>query len=92
MHRWGMGMLCLAALIAYVQRSALSVPTKNIQADLGIDASAMGWVMATWYWGYAILQVPAGWIADSVGSRKALAIYAFAWSILTGVAGFSGSF
>ena len=92
MHRWGMGMLCLAALIAYVQRSALSVPTKNIQADLGIDASAMGWVMATWYWGYAILQVPAGWIADSIGSRKALAIYAFAWSILTGVAGFSGSF
>lgn len=86
MHRWGMGMLCLAALIAYVQRSALSVPTKNIQADLGFDASSMGWVMAVWYWGYAILQVPAGWMADSMGSRKALTIYALSWSILTGLA------
>src|SRR5205085_3972311 len=36
--------------------------------------------------------VPAGWLADRWGSRKALVLYAVLWSVLTGSIGLCGSF
>jgi MFS family permease len=78
-------LLVLAAVIAYVQRNAISVPTKDIQRDLGFDEAAMGVVMGAWYWGYAFLQLPAGWLADRWGSRLALVLFAVLWSLFTGV-------
>ncbi|RLS54579.1 MAG: MFS transporter, partial [Planctomycetota bacterium] len=91
--RYGvLGMLCVAALIAYVQRSAISVPAKIIQQELGMDAASMGLVMAVWYWGYALFQIPSGWLADYLGSRKALVFYAITWSVFTAIAGLATSY
>jgi sugar phosphate permease len=87
-----LSLLCLMAVIAYVQRSAVSVPSASIQRDLRLDAQSMGLVMAVWYWGYAALQIPAGWLADRWGSRLALTIYATVWSLLTGLAGLATGF
>ena len=84
-----LGLLCVAAVIAYVQRSAISVPSTVIQHDLHLDDGTMGLVMAVWYWSYAALQVPSGWLADRWGSRRTLAAYALVWSLLTGAAGFA---
>jgi MFS family permease len=77
----------VATVIAYVQRSAIGVPSKAIEADLGIGPREMGLVMGTWYWGYALCQLPAGWLADRWGSKAALALYAVLWSALTGAVG-----
>ncbi len=91
--RYGvLGMLCVAALIAYVQRSAISVPAKIIQQEFGMDAASMGLLMAVWYWGYALFQIPSGWLADYLGSRKALVLYAITWSIFTAIAGLATSY
>lgn len=85
-------LVCLAAVIAYVQRTALTVPTKDVQRDLEITERGMGLVMACWYWGYALLQVPAGWITDRLGSKRALALFVAAWSGLTGLAALAGGY
>lgn len=85
-------LLCIAAVIAYVQRNAISVPTKVIQADLGFDEVAMGFVLGSWYWGYAVLQLPAGWLADRWGSRASIVLYAACWSVLTGLTGLATDF
>ena len=85
--------LCAATVIAYLQRSALGVPSKSIESDLGIDPQAMGLVWLAWYAGYAAFQLPAGWVADRIGSKAALISFAVVWSILTAVTGaatFSG--
>src|SRR5437868_6466113 len=87
-----LALLCLAAVIAYVQRSAISVPTKAIEADLGIGPAEMGAVLSAWYWGYAAFQLPAGWLADRWGSRRAVVLYAALWSALTGLAGAADSY
>jgi len=52
----------------------------------------MGLVMAVWYWGYALFQIPSGWLADYLGSRKALVFYAITWSIFTAIAGLATSY
>ncbi|MBX9627988.1 MAG: MFS transporter [Gemmataceae bacterium] len=84
--------LCLATVVAYVQRTAMSVPAKTIQADLGIGPKELGLVMGVWYWVYAACQLPSGWLADRLGSKPALVLFAVGWSVLTGLAGLAGGF
>ena len=79
--------LCVITVVAYVQRLALSAPTKIIEGELGLGPEDMGAVMAVWYWGYALAQLPAGWLADRLGSKPALVLSAVAWSVLTALTG-----
>ncbi len=92
MRTWVLILLCLVAVIAYVQRIAISVPAGDIQRDLGFGTAAMGWVMTAWYTGYAALQIPCGWLADRWGSRRALTVYAMVWSLLTGATALATDF
>lgn len=87
-----LALVCLAAVIAYVQRTALTVPTQTIQADLGISERGMGLILGCWYWSYAVLQVPAGWVTDQLGSKRALLLFVVVWSALTGLAGLSAGY
>ena len=87
-----LGFLCLATVVAYVQRTALAVPSKAIEAEFGLADGGLGLVMAVWYWSYAACQLPAGWLADRLGSKPALVLFAVGWSLLTGLAGLAGGF
>jgi len=83
-----LALLCLAAVIAYIQRAAISVPLSHIAADLHVDlARDMGWVQSAWYFGYAAMQLPSGWLADRIGSRLGLVLFCAAWSLLTLITG-----
>jgi MFS family permease len=86
--------LCLSAVIAYVQRAALSVPAAEIARDLRFTdfARDMGWVQTTWYFCYGLMQLPSGWLADRLGSRRALAIFSVAWSVATLLSAFATDF
>src|SRR5262245_41807159 len=84
--------LCAATVIAYLQRSALGVPSKQIESDLGITSQDMGLVWLAWYTGYALFQVPSGWVADRIGSKPALIIFAVLWSVLTAATGTATGF
>lgn len=77
--------LCLSAAIAYVQRSALSVPAAEIATDLKFEnlARDMGWIQSVWYLCYGLMQLPSGWLADRIGSRWGLALLSVVWSLAT---------
>ena len=77
--------LCACAAIAYIQRAALSVPATEIAGQLQFDdlARDMGWIQSAWYFSYGIMQIPSGWLADRLGSRRALALFALVWSLAT---------
>ena len=70
--------LCAVTVIAYLQRSAISVPTQQIELDLGLNPQLMGIVFLAWYVGYAAFQVPSGWVADRIGLLSALQLLPFA--------------
>lgn len=95
MRYWVLTLLCLAAVIAYVQRSAISVPAERIGRELGLGDDAktgMGLVMGAWYWAYALLQLPSGWLADRIGAKPALVVFCAGWSVMTGCVGLAGDF
>jgi MFS family permease len=82
--RYGvLAFLCAGAVIAYVQRLGLNVAEETLRGDLGLNKEQMGQVMAAWYLGYAIFQLPSGWLADRWGSKRALVFLAIGWSVLT---------
>ena len=86
--RWLIIWMCfLANAISFIDRANLSIAAPAIRADLNIDAATMGWVLSTFFWTYAIMQLPAGWLIDKVGVRISLAFAVVWWSLFTAATG-----
>lgn len=84
--------LCLIAVISYVQRTGINSIKGPICDGLGIDTEQFGALGSAWLVGYAIMQVPAGWLADRFGGRIVLVSLAILWSILTALLGWCDNF
>jgi ACS family glucarate transporter-like MFS transporter len=82
--------LCLAATIAYVQRNSLGVAESTIRSQLEISKDAMGWIGAAFFASYALFQLPSGWAAHVLGSRRALPLFSALWSAATGCMALGG--
>ena len=87
------------AIVAYVQRSAISVPLQEIGRDLSAEATwfgdatrALGFLQSAWHFGYAVFQIPAGRLADRIGGRRAIVLLAMLWSVATAAAGCAASY
>ena len=86
--RWLIIWMCfLANAISYIDRANLSIAAPGIRAELGIDAATMGWVLSTFFWTYAVMQLPAGWFVDRVGVRISLVFAVTWWSLFTAATG-----
>jgi D-galactonate transporter len=82
--RWGMIALCFTATaINYIDRANLSAAVPSIQSDLGIDPSTMGIVLSGFFYSYAIMQLPSGWLIDRFGVKPMYAVAVAWWSVFT---------
>lgn len=83
------GISVLMAFIMYLDRVCLGeiVKSSSFLSDLKIPRTDIGDIQAGFFWTYALLQVPAGWISDRFGARRMLTIYILSWSLLTGLTG-----
>src|SRR5436309_10600958 len=79
--------LFVLSLILYIDRAAISSAKNAIAADLSLSDTEMGFVLGALSLGYAIAQLPAGWLADRVGPRLTLAAGVSLWSGLTALSG-----
>jgi ACS family glucarate transporter-like MFS transporter len=85
---WLLVLLFSAMLISYVHRSALSVAAPFISADLNLSKAEMGILLSSFFWVYAFMQVPAGWIVDRFGVRRAYSLGFVFWSLASTLTGF----
>ncbi len=84
MVRWRvLSILVLVSFCAYVLRSNLSLAPQAMMSDLGLTEVQWGWVMAAFPLGYALFQFPGGVFADRIGPRRAIALIAVLWGLLT---------
>jgi len=73
----------------YMDRACISNAAEPMQEALKISPTMWGWILGIFGFGYALFQIPSGWIADRFGPRKALGLVVAFWStftILTGAA------
>ena len=54
---------------------------------LRMSKQQLGGVLGAFFFTYALMQVPAGWLSDRFGARRALSIYILGWSGLTAITG-----
>jgi MFS family permease len=69
---WGLG-ACLY-LIAFYQRVAPAVITRELSREFGLSAAALGNLSAFYYYSYVVVQIPTGLLADRWGPRRVLAL------------------
>jgi MFS family permease len=78
-----LGLTVAAYLITYMDRVNISSAVPVIQKELGYSTITMGWILSSFRWGYALFQIPGGWLGDRIGPRRALALIVTWWSIFT---------
>ena len=69
-RRWVvLALVCLAILVAYVDRGNLSIATVEIMRDFRLSPVYAGTLLSAFFWTYGLFQIPAGFIIDRYGIR-----------------------
>jgi MFS family permease len=75
-------LLLLMITIGYVDRINVSVAGPLVKADLGLSNAQLGILYSAFFWGYAALMVPGGWLIDRVGKHFVLPLAVLFWSVV----------
>lgn len=77
---WG-AIICTLAALFYVYdyfiQVAPSVMVNDLMRDFSIGAGDLGVLSACFFYSYALMQIPAGWMLDYLGARKLLSLAVF---------------
>ncbi|MBV8818882.1 MAG: MFS transporter [Acidobacteriaceae bacterium] len=76
-------MTVAAYMITYMDRVVISSAAPSMQKELGLSLVTMGWILASFRWGYSLFQIPGGWLGDRIGPRRALSLIVAWWSAFT---------
>lgn len=80
------------AILAYIDRVAISMAAPEMMRDLGFDKVQMGWVFSSFAIAYALFEIPGGWLGDKMGPRKVLMRIVVWWSVFTALTGIVRSY
>lgn len=76
----------------YMDRACIASAADYIIKDLSLTKEMFGLILGIFAVGYALFQVPSGWVADRFGARKALTVVVTVWSMFTALTGAARSF
>ncbi len=80
-------LLALSVLINYIDRSNLSIAAELIKHEIHINDFQLGTLLSAFFWTYALMQIPAGWLVDRFDVKWVFAAGFFLWSLSTAVTG-----
>ncbi len=82
-------LLSMGMVIAYIDRTSLSVAiaAPEFRTYFSLTDSQRGLLNSAFFWSYALLQIPAGWIVDRKGVKTPYAISFLIWSLISAATG-----
>jgi ACS family D-galactonate transporter-like MFS transporter len=93
-RRWAIiGLLSLGMVIAYVSRSNLSIVLvlPDFIKSFHLSDTDRGVLNSAFFWAYAVLQIPAGWVVDRYGVKLPYAVSFLFWCIASALTAFTGT-
>jgi MFS transporter, ACS family, D-galactonate transporter len=80
---WLLALLFTGMLISYGQRGALSVAVaaSTMSLDLQLSEASIGILLSAFFWVYSFTQMPAGWLVDRFGVKRAYSLGFIFWSL-----------
>jgi MFS family permease len=91
--RWSVViLLACAVFINYIDRGAMPLAANLIQDELSLSAEKLSWLFGAFFWSYALLQIPSGYLAERFGALAVLAGGLVIWAGATMLVGAAHSF
>ena len=76
------------SVVTYIDRVNISVTARQMMPAFGLTQQQMGWIFSAFVTGYALFQIPGGWLADRLGARVVLTGALIWWSVCTALTAF----
>lgn len=80
-----LALLFLGWSLGNLDRYIMNYAVVSITGDLQLGASSTGIILSAFFLGYAIMQIPGGWLADKFGAKRVLLMAVIMWSIFRGL-------
>ncbi len=82
--RWTvLALLFAISVVTYVDRVNISVTARQMMPAFGLTDGQMGHIFSAFVLGYALFQIPGGWLGDRWGARRVLTAAVLWWSLFT---------
>lgn len=86
--RYGItAVLFLGWFVSYFDRFLINMALPFIGKEYHINEATQGWVLSVFFIGYALIQLPGGWLSDKIGSRKVMVFSIVMFTIFTALTG-----
>lgn len=90
--RWKIFALLLVIVsLNYVDRGSISVAMPLITKQLNVSKEATGIALSAFFWTYALMQIPGGWLVDRFQSRVMAASSCVGWGVAQALTAASSS-
>jgi ACS family hexuronate transporter-like MFS transporter len=74
-------MLCIATMINYADRLALSVVSLDVRKEFSLTEQDYALILALFMLAYAVMYAGSGYIVDRLGTRRGFAVFITTWSV-----------
>ena len=69
--------------VAFLDRTNISIAGLNISREYGLGNQRLGWIFSSFLIGYAVFQLPGGWMSARFGPRRVLTAGLLLWAVTT---------
>lgn len=84
--------LCVLSFLTYYDRQCIVRAQEDIQSSLAISDTQMGLIFGSFWFAYALFEIPGGWMGDRFGARLTLTRIVLAWSLFMAMTGAATGF
>ncbi|GHJ39247.1 MFS transporter [Streptomyces sp. TS71-3] len=94
LRRWTriLPVIVFVYVICYIDRTNISFALPHLEVDMHLSGAQQGFVSGVFFWGYLVLQVPGGYMAERWSAKRWIAILMVLWSAAAVASGLTNDF
>lgn len=86
--RWRIfGIIFVLVVINLIDRVTIAIAMPTISKEFSLEPAMQGLILSAFFWSYAVLQIPAGWLIDRFGPRALITGATVGWGFFQAIAG-----
>lgn len=78
-----LGVAFVMYVLSYIDRTNIAMAIPSMRTDLKLSAASIGFATSMFFWGYIILQIPAGRLAGVWSAKKVITIQLVLWCFVS---------
>jgi len=94
MKRWTyiLPVIVFIYVICYIDRTNISFALPHLKTDMHLSGAQQGLASGIFFWGYLLLQIPGGYMAERWSAKRWIAILIVLWSMAAMASGLTDTF